>query len=662
MNYITTGPNGTSHPQSYHMLELIGVSHTGPVVPSKEVFFWSKLTGSVAKGLILKDVSFEVYSSEVMAILGSKGSGKQALIDVISHRVSGQGSTKGQILLNDVPLTLRLFQEQCGFVSRSTQLIEGLTVRQTLHYMAQMTMKTSDTIKKTRVKQVLADLALSGLYNRKVEHLNPSEAKRLAIGMQIVRDPLLLILDNPTSDLDPLNTYFVISILSNHAKKYGRIVILTMDKPRSDIFPFLDRVTYLCLGDIVYTGSAKMMVDYFRNIGFPCPEMENPLMFYLCLSTVDRRNRECFIDSSGQIASLVDKFKQEGLNYRKYTAPVANGNQNGPNGMGPSIPLTAYGRASSWNVMFSLINRQFSSSFTWINLFRRILLLPLFFLFLFLFILPKLQSNQQSFQTRSGLFLNFMTTINFLVPAITTYSFSSHRNRFYEESSRLSLYRGPLFIFTQIITSLPFNLITSLLCGCVSYWVIGLRHDTQWLERWGLFSAIIWALYTFAEQHTLAIMCLIKSPFIAAVTSSAFMNIYMVLGSAFLRSMLSAPDWMGYLNMANIYYYAYWSFSFLEYHDNNHLTHSPTVLANGALEDCPVNVIPGRCMFINGTHFLSQRFREGIDSSKNLLPEWSLTHYKNYALTFMFILSSYCLNTFVYIIPIPGSLKSKFRD
>ena len=49
---------------------------------------------------------------------------------------------------------------------------------------------------------------------------------------------------------------------------------------RSDIFPFLDRATYLCLGDVVYTGSTRLMLDYFRGIGFPCPELENPLMYY----------------------------------------------------------------------------------------------------------------------------------------------------------------------------------------------------------------------------------------------------------------------------------------------------------------------------------------------------------------------------------------------
>lgn len=127
---------------------------------------------------------------------------------------------------------------------------------------------------------MLADLALTTVQNRDVDSVTTSEAKRLAIGLQMIRDPLLLLLDDPTCDLDPLNTYFIISILSNHAKKYQRIVVLTMDKPRSDIFPFLDRVTYLCLGDVVYTGSTRMMMDYFKSIGFPCPELENPLMYY----------------------------------------------------------------------------------------------------------------------------------------------------------------------------------------------------------------------------------------------------------------------------------------------------------------------------------------------------------------------------------------------
>jgi ATP-binding cassette subfamily G (WHITE) protein 5 (sterolin 1) len=70
-----------------------------------------RLLGSIKTGVILKDVSMTVHSGEVLAVLGSKGSGKKALLDVISRRV--QGPTRGQI--------------KCD-------LIPGLTVEQTLYY------------------------------------------------------------------------------------------------------------------------------------------------------------------------------------------------------------------------------------------------------------------------------------------------------------------------------------------------------------------------------------------------------------------------------------------------------------------------------------------------------------------------------------------------
>ncbi len=91
---------------------------------------------------------------------------------------------------------------------------------------------------------------------------------------------VLLLLDEPTVDLDPLTTYLIVSMLSNYVKRRNRIVLLTMEKPRSDVFPFLDRVTYLCLGDVVYTGPTRLMLEYFKAIGFPCPQLENPLMYY----------------------------------------------------------------------------------------------------------------------------------------------------------------------------------------------------------------------------------------------------------------------------------------------------------------------------------------------------------------------------------------------
>ncbi|KAL7022856.1 hypothetical protein ACKWTF_012411 [Chironomus riparius] len=263
---------------SDYVLEALNIYHTTNVDGG------SCFSGDSTSALVLKGVNLTLHSGEVMAILGSKGSGKRALLDVISRRAEGRG--RGSVLLNGAPLTKNLFQQRCGYVTHQCDFIPGLTVSQTLHYTPTI---LSGYLKSSKVRQVLADLALSQVSNRKVENLTVSERRRLAIGVQLVRDPVMLLLDEPTQNLDPLASYLLISILSNSAKKTGCGILLSMEKPRSDVFPFLDRALFLCLGGAVYSGGTRAMLEYFHNIGFPCPQLENPLMYYLCLSTVDRR-------------------------------------------------------------------------------------------------------------------------------------------------------------------------------------------------------------------------------------------------------------------------------------------------------------------------------------------------------------------------------------
>jgi len=75
----------------------------------------------------------------------------------------------------------------------------------------------------------------------------------------------MLLLDEPTHGLDPLSAYLLISILSNTAKKTGCGILLSLEKPRSDVFPFLDRALFLCLGGVVYSGGTRAMLEYFHG-------------------------------------------------------------------------------------------------------------------------------------------------------------------------------------------------------------------------------------------------------------------------------------------------------------------------------------------------------------------------------------------------------------
>lgn len=321
-------------------------------------------------------------------------------------------------------------------------------------------------------------------------------------------------------------------------------------------------------------------------------------MITVCLSTVDRRSRDRFIESSAQIAALVDKFRLEGHEYGKNNGTRSNGDTttNQPSQQ-PTIPLTAYGKASSFTIFFTLIARQLSSTFTAGALFRRILLLPIAFLAMFSFILPRLEMYQHSFQTRSFLLFNCMAIINFITPAITAYHFASHRNRFYEECSRLGLYRGPMFVCTQILTSIPFNLITIWLAGSAIYWLTPMRiGDEYWLQRWNIFCGVLCAVHTFAEQFTIGLLCFIKSPFNCALASIYIINCALIAGSGLLKNTISTGDWLSYFNYANIYYYSSWTLHFNEFHNNALMERNPALSDDlASIIPCPANVVPGKC-------------------------------------------------------------------
>ena len=133
----------------------------------------------------------------------------------------------------------------------------------------------------------------------------------------------------------------------------------------------------------------------------------------VCLSTVDRRSRERFIESNNQISALVEKFKVEGGPYRKYAGPNIN-MDNMENHQ--KIPLTAYGRPGFLTVLMYLIQR----SWTQLNLFRwegfktlflKLLLMPSFFFLLWIFYFDAFQDVRDDFFIIHHFFIAFLATI-----------------------------------------------------------------------------------------------------------------------------------------------------------------------------------------------------------------------------------------------------------
>lgn len=97
----------------------------------------------------------------------------------------------------------------------------------------------------------------------------------------------LLLLDEPTTGLDSFTAHSIIQTLTNLAKNYNKIVLLSIHQPRSDIFNLFDKIALLSLGEMVYFGPRSELVPYFTETGYPCPTYANPLDHYgKCLLSV----------------------------------------------------------------------------------------------------------------------------------------------------------------------------------------------------------------------------------------------------------------------------------------------------------------------------------------------------------------------------------------
>ncbi|KAK6638529.1 hypothetical protein RUM43_006796 [Polyplax serrata] len=637
-----------------YVLELSNVFHTGEV---EQGTCLQKLMDNVKTGLILKDVSLEVHSGEVLAVLGSKGSGKRALLEVISRRT--QGPTRGEILLNGVPMSAILFQHNCGYVTHKCDLVPSLTVMQTLHFASNLTIgsKVTQYMKKSRVRQVLADLALTQVANRRVERLTNSEYRRLIIGVQLMRDPVLLLLDEPTWDLDPLNTYLVVSILSNHAKKYNKAVILTMEKPRSDVFPFLDRVTYLCLGDVVYTGATQFMLEYFRGIGFPCPELENPLMYYLCLSTVDRRSRERFIESNHQIAALVEKFKVEGGPFRKAVPtnqadsvdPIMAASQH-------KVPLSAFGRPGVFQVASTLYMRNLAATFNLSldgmkDLFLRLFFLPIVFAVLYGFYF-NMGDYQRTFLSRNGFVFNIMAASYFSSIVSTVSTFSQHRTRYYQESQE-GLYGGTLFYIVNTIYSLPFSFISTLTASKIVHLLSDNTSEIGWLHL----CCAIWSAVLLAEHQTMAVMMVILTRLTAGLTSCTITILTLLLGSGNLKSYSGLAEWLVYLSycMQTRYLGSFLSYEYI-WNGHSDLPFSDSHICTNKTHHGDADT--WLCRFNSGQDYLKERYARDNENNIQLLTDQTL----NLSTCLGFSLGLMVLNCLLYLVPLPGFVKAKFRQ
>lgn len=179
-----------------------------------------------------------------------------------------------------------------AFVQQDDILFQTMTVRECLEFAARLKLKGSEEIKMSRVQVIIDTLKLNKCQNTRiggplVKGVSGGERKRTSIGVELITDPSLIFLDEPTTGLDSFTATSVMETLGDLARRDNRTVVSTIHQPNSDIFELFDRLVLLARGKIIYFNKASESVDYFTNIGFKCPELSNPCDYFMSMMSIE---------------------------------------------------------------------------------------------------------------------------------------------------------------------------------------------------------------------------------------------------------------------------------------------------------------------------------------------------------------------------------------
>lgn len=435
----------------------------------------------------------------------------------------------------------------------------------------------------------------------------------------------MLLLDEPTQGLDPLSAYLLISILSNSAKKTGCGILLSLEKPRSDVFPFLDRALFLCLGGVVYSGGTRAMLEYFHSIGFPCPQLENPLMYYLCLSTVDRRSRDRFLESSQQIEALVDRFARE---TPMSDAPIHT--------MGSGKVPLAYGKPGELKVWIMLYLKLLASTFScglagMKALFMRLLLLPIAMALMWLFY-TDVGDDAHGFFSKNGMILNIIG-LAYGCGTLTTISlFPIWRKRFSQDTPE-GLYSGATLLIAYNSIAIPFSLISAVFASCVIY---PLLLDPKFPNGivFAYLLVALWSSFVLAEQLSIAFLLVVKVPFNAAIAVTYILVISIALASGTVRSFKGLQPWLQ------------------ENTKGTHTRYVSSLLHSIAFQSRKMNCTPTASVICpKPADFLHERL--GMADPDETI---------DVAASCAFAVGLAAFNMLLYLFPMPRCVKQKFKD
>ncbi|XP_063074749.1 broad substrate specificity ATP-binding cassette transporter ABCG2-like [Engraulis encrasicolus] len=573
------GTNGRAGPKVNTMGS--GRPQRGSVVSFHNIQYKVKVKSGLLCKRKVTDKNILVDLSGIMrpglnAILGPTGGGKSSFLDVLAGR-KDPGGLSGEVLIDGAPQPPN-FKCLSGYVVQDDVVMGTLTVRENLRFSAALRLPTSvsQKEKEVRVNNLIEELGLGKVADSKVgtqliRGISGGERKRTNIGMELIIDPAVLFLDEPTTGLDASTANSVLVLLKKMAS-HGRTIIMSIHQPRYSIYRLFDSLTLLVSGKQVYHGPAQEALEYFSNIGYTCEAHNNPADFFLdvingdstasTLNKMDKNGDISFEERNSNLQSIEDHLVKEYCNSssaRETKAEVdriIQGKQLHTGHKSRTVTYTtSFLHQFKWVLKRTFrnlfLNPQTSVAQLGVTIFLALIVGAIFF---------GVKDDQAGIQNRFGA-LFFIVTNQCFSSLSAAELFITERKLFVHEYTS-GYYRISVYFLSKILSDIiTLRTFPAIAFTCVSYFMIGFKPAV------GAFFVFMLTVTLVSYTASAMTMAISADQTIVAV-ANIFMTIsfvFMMIFSGLLVNLTTIMDWLNWLKYFSIPRYGLTAFQINEF-------------------------------------------------------------------------------------------------
>uniref|UniRef100_A0A1I8P001 ABC transporter domain-containing protein n=1 Tax=Stomoxys calcitrans TaxID=35570 RepID=A0A1I8P001_STOCA len=236
------------------------------------------------KKIILNNITGEFRSGELSVIIGPSGSGKTTLINLLAgYRIR---KTSGRIEVNDKLENVNRLRKLSRYIFQEDCISSKFTILETMKYASRFKLNNNFTPSERQkvINEYLNIFLLTDKAHTRISDISGGERKRLCVALELLNNPAVLFLDEPTTGLDEFSATQCVTLLKRLADS-GRTVVCSAHCPSARLLQMFNKVYVLSEGQCIYQGTVNGIVPYLQHFQLTCPITHNPADYIIEVAT-----------------------------------------------------------------------------------------------------------------------------------------------------------------------------------------------------------------------------------------------------------------------------------------------------------------------------------------------------------------------------------------